>query len=183
LRKSRFWNNLDQVLFKNLIYGLGPLSTIFQLYRGSQVYWWTTEYPEKNTDLSQVPDKHYHIMMYRVHLTISGVRTPWWYVLIVHVVVNPTSMRSRPRRPLKRLERNSICFFVVFHCLYFCISDDVERLHLVNITNNFSLVYLSRSTLITCKFELANNFVSDLDKWAIQYTDLWHGVHQIFFFH
>ena len=52
-----------------------PLSKISQLYRDCKFYLWRkSQCPEKTTDLPQVTDNLFYIILYRVHLAWTGFK-------------------------------------------------------------------------------------------------------------
>ena len=99
---------------------LMPLSTIFQLYRGGQFYWLVEEpeYLNKTTDLSHVTDKHYHILWieYTSSWVVFVLTTVVVIALIAQLVVNPTTIRSRPWNECK--------IIIILICWFMCSKED-----------------------------------------------------------
>jgi hypothetical protein len=91
---------------------LTTLSTIFQLYHGGQFYWWMKpKYPEKTTDLPQVTDKLYYIIMYRGTDCIGSYKTHY------HTTTNPPLVNTLYLKIIESENKCSIAHLFNLFCI------------------------------------------------------------------
>ena len=82
------------------VWCLTPLSTIFQLYRNGQFYWWRKRSTRRKQPNCYKSQTNFIILLYRIHLAWAEFELPTLVEIGTDCKIgNATTIRSRPRRP------------------------------------------------------------------------------------
>ena len=155
---------------------LTPLSTIFQLYRGGQFYWWRK--PEKTTDLPQITDKLYNIMLKWVHLAISETRThnvieytSHWIYLSLNIPLTEYQIKQNTNK-LK------VPYFFIFILLSYACTLMPTLLSPSNFRHDSQNVFLHVPCIYLQSMSTCNELLFFNAKWIIN-ASLFHVEHKL----
>ena len=105
------FNNISAISWRSVL--LGEETGVFgENYRPVARHWQTWSHTVSSTPC---------------HERGSNCQLWWWYALIAQVLVNPTTIRSRPRRHLVPKGRCFFSIIIAFHCIILKIPrDDIK---------------------------------------------------------
>jgi hypothetical protein len=154
------YHNFDETYFlgtswikKGLaLWWLTPLSTIFELFRAGRFYWWMKlECTEKSTDLPQVTDKLYHIMLEKYHVKNRFI----FHMIFMKSIVLP-----------KTITMNIMLARICFAMEYIYFSFWVQHYSMISFNS------LNVSSMVYCMFMQISLFIVTT-VWSICINDIY----------
>ena len=109
-------------------------------YSISVILWWSVLLMEETTDLSQVTDKLYHIMLHRIHLAMSRIQTQNWRRLLCVIMTRYvlTYLSHQPDKVEIYIKQDA------------CLVKNIDKMLYKNYFLSSASIYLKKAYVAIC---------------------------------